>query len=167
MPHIRVNRQDLTVSVERDPAMDGISIPSDSDLKFVDAMPTHRLVYDLLYQFRHAEDRARGITGRRYKLGPPDPWLVAIVAVMWEGLVQGLTWDAIKIAVMQALRVLRRKRLAPPEGVHSVRSTTRAGFSWTKFSRDGKPLHDLFVGVERKYEEHKRTTGRRRKRTRQ
>jgi hypothetical protein len=86
-------------------------------------------------------------------LQEPDPWFVALVALMWQGLVQGLTWDAIKASCLLALDKLRQKRLAPRDRAITTRkgSRTEVGFAYTKFAHDGRPLYELFLGVKRRF----------------
>src|SRR5205807_7830226 len=61
----------------------------------------------------------------------------------------------IKVSCLSALDKLRHKRLAPPAGVTSRtqarHSKTEVGFSWTKFSDDGRPLYEFFLGVKRRF----------------
>ena len=107
----------------------------------------HYTVYfDVIYPLVEQRDRKHG-AHVKHKLPDPDPWLVALAAIMWQGLVQGLTWDVIKASCLSALDKLRGKRLAPPAGVVSKRqarrSKTEIGFSWTKFSEDGRPLYEF------------------------
>lgn len=69
--------------------------------------------FDVLYRVAgpsDQKDRARSSAS----LQEPDPWFVALVALMWQGLVEGLTWDVIKVSCLLALDKLRRQRLAPP-----------------------------------------------------
>ena len=43
----------------------------------------------------------------------PDAYLVALILMMWEGIVQGLTWEMVKPYVYRALHVLQERGLAP------------------------------------------------------
>ena len=69
---------------------------------------------------------------------------------------QGLTWDVIKLSCLSALDKLREKRLAPRTGIttksEAKRTKTEIGFSWTKFSEDGRPLYEFFLGLKRRFQ---------------
>lgn len=43
----------------------------------------------------------------------PDPWLLALFVLMWEGLVQGLTWDSIKYLIQRTLSFFQKRGVAP------------------------------------------------------
>ena len=40
-------------------------------------------------------------------LALPPTWLVCIAAVMWEGIIQGVAWDVVKMSVAAAISSLR------------------------------------------------------------
>jgi hypothetical protein len=44
---------------------------------------------------------------------PPDLFLYVLIQIMWEGIVQGLTWEMVKPYVYRALHVLQERGLAP------------------------------------------------------
>ncbi len=103
----------------------------------------------------------RNIPQVKFSLKPPDAWLICVVGMMWEGLVQGLTWEVIKVSVLSALDKLKSKGLAPTEigsveeivqKVGKTKAKTQLGFTFRKYSADGKPLYDLFLGFKRGYE---------------
>ena len=72
--------------------------------------------------------------------------------VMWEGIVQGMSWDAIKIFVKKAYEVIAAEDLAP-RGVSTSRtkkSKTELGFVWTEY-KDGRKQYQMFLGLRRVY----------------
>ena len=78
------------------------------------------------------------------KMVAPDPWMLAIGAIVWEGILQGLSWDLVKASAMAGLRLLRSRGLAPEEKkVPTAKSTRRARsleFRWEILGAGGKPL---------------------------
>ena len=122
----------------------------------------HGLVYfNVLYPYVAEEDKAKGKPKTAYSLVDPDPWLIALAAIMWQGLIQGLTWDSIKFAALKGISFLRSNDLLaeepyPSEGWKKSKkkksSGVEIGLSWTKFSVDGEPLHKFFLGIKREYE---------------
>jgi hypothetical protein len=157
MRYIRINRKSLEVDVVASKGDNAIYVPVRRDRSgsaFTD--PLHYTVrFDVLYPMVEARDRKRGVQVK-YSLHEADPWLVALAGIMWEGLVQGLTWDVIKLSCLSALDKLREKRLAPPTGIttksEAKRTKTEIGFSWTKFSEDGRPLYEFFLGLKRRFQ---------------
>src|SRR2546430_10201 len=120
----------------------------------------HYVVYfDVLYPIVEAADRKRGVI-IKHRLYEPDPWLIALAAIMWQGLIQGLTWDVIKASCLAALSKLRKKNLAPPKPTQRVDtrkkrlaadSRTQIGFSWTQYGHAGRPLREFFLGLKREF----------------
>jgi hypothetical protein len=84
---------------------------------------------------------------------PPDAFLVALILMMWEGIVQGMTWDMVKPYVFRALHVLQERGLAPSEhsSEHSI-SETKLGFFYTSYAKDEGKLEELFFGLSRRHE---------------
>jgi hypothetical protein len=158
MRYIRIDRDSLKVEVVdvKDKKRVFVPIKSDRSGSAPTDMLDYTVYFDVLYPIVEAPNRKRGIH-IRYKLPEPDPWLIALAAIMWEGLVQGLTWDTIKMLSLAALGKLREKRLAPQPNLISTAkrqtrsSRTQAGFSWTKYSTDGRPLYQFFLGVKRRF----------------
>ena len=159
MSHIRIHRRSLTVEVvdakdAKDTKSVFVPVKSNRSGPLTDML--HYVVYfDVLYPIVWTADRKRGV--RKYRLPEPDPWLIALAAIMWEGLVQGLTWDTIKMLSLAALGRLREKRIAPrrssiAKAKRQRRSSrTEVGFSWTQYSTDGRPLYQFFLGVKRRF----------------
>src|SRR5262249_16105049 len=109
---------------------------------------------EVLYPATEAEDRKQG-KKFEYFLAPPDPWLVALGMVMCQGIVQGMTWDMVKVLVNAALIKLRREGVAPPSENHQVtkKESVELGFCWVKYS-GGKKLKEMFFYL-RKHNESK------------
>src|SRR4051812_32699693 len=114
MRYIRIDRRSLEAEVVGAKGKGAIFVPIRKDRSgsaFRDML--HYTVYfDVLYPLIEARDQKRGVH-IGYKLTEPDPWLIALAAIMWEGLVQGLTWDIIKFMCLSALDKLCQKHLAP------------------------------------------------------
>ena len=161
MRYIRIDRPSLKVEVvgsknAKDKKSVFVPLKADSSgSAFIDVL--HYVVFfDVLYPLVETADRKRGVQVS-YRLVEPDPWLVALAAIMWEGLVQGLTWDTVKMLSLAALGKLREKRIAPQRSSISKAkrqkrtSRTEVGFSWTEYSIDGRPLYQFFLGVKRRF----------------
>jgi len=152
MRYIRIDPKSLKAEIVASKDGNAIFVPvrrTRSGSAFTDL-----LHYTVLYPMVEARDRKRGVQVK-YSLHEADPWLVAVAAIMWQGLVQGLTWDVIKLSCLSALDRLRQKRLAPParaKTTQTKRASTEIGFSWTKFSENGRPLYEFFLGVKRRFQ---------------
>jgi hypothetical protein len=161
MRYICVRNENLGISIRKKIGKGNFIIPAEAGQHDVLERGFHGLIYDdVLYPYRYKQEKIAGISGIKYKLAPPDPWLVTICAIMWQGLIQGLTWDLVKLAVLRGISVLRMNGLAPKEQddedglakkATSKKHTTRVGFSWTQFATDGKPMRELFLGIKREY----------------
>jgi hypothetical protein len=157
MRYIRVDQKSLEADIVASKDDKAIYVPvrrERSGSAFTDLL--HYTVHvDVLYPMVEARNRKRGVHVS-YRLHEADPWLVAIFGIMWQGLVQGFTWDVIKHFCLSALDKLRHNRLAPRTGVttksEARRARTEIGFSWTEFSEDGRPLYELFLGAKRRYQ---------------
>ncbi len=77
-----------------------------------------------------------------YCLVPPDPWLLAIMYVMWDGVIQGVAWDGVKLLASNALNGLKSKKLAPGEKANEKR-----GFAFAAYA-DIASLFRVFVKLE-------------------
>jgi hypothetical protein len=161
MRYIYVDTRNLQLSIGKVPPKGSFIIPVEAGKYDVLERGFHGLIYnDVLYPYRYKQDRIAGISGVKYKLFPPDPWLIAICAIMWQGLIQGMTWDLVKHAVQKGISILRINGLAPREQdiangsnrktINKNRSV-QMSFSWTVFAADGKPRRELFLGVKREY----------------
>lgn len=101
-----------------------------------------------------------------YQLGPADPWLLALGALISEGIVQGAGWDAVKLVAMRALSQLRSHGVAPAS-TSSARTTTSAwrnrlsielGVSAEKMSLDDELIGRLFIGLRMSVSSDRETT---------
>lgn len=113
MKYIHFNRKTSTVTVTSAPQHGAINIrvakPDFKGNPFHAQIPVASAIYEyVLYLAVEAEDRRQG-REVSYRLVCPDPWLVALGLVMWEGIVQGGAWDTVKLSVKAALHTLRRK----------------------------------------------------------
>ena len=166
MPYIRIRKASLAVDVVAGRSARGVFVPIKRDRSasaFNDQL--HHLVYfDVLYPLIQARDQERG-RRVKYKLIEPDPWLIALAAIMWQGLIQGLTWDVIKASCLAALGKLRKKNLAPPQTARrrdtkkkqlALDSRIQMGFSWTQYGHAGRPLREFFLGIKREFQKRSR-----------
>jgi hypothetical protein len=156
MQFIQVDRKALDVVVVNTPLPYKFSVPTKLKKLRWHLSPIEEIIYhDVLYRAIHAEDRRemkrRGETevGVAYQLIEPEPWMVAIGCLMWEGIAQGLAWDAVKVAVTTALGRLREHKLAPLK--IDKEAETQIGFVWEEYASDGRKLHHMFLGIKRKY----------------
>jgi len=123
--------------------------------------PLEEAIYcEVLYRAVHVEDKRKGVEAA-YWLCEPDPWLIAIAYIMWQGIIQGLSWDLVKGLVKNALTTLRSHRFAPSQTfgrttaseAKEVDSDIELGFSWHKYANDGRKQYHLYVGLKRVYNE--------------
>lgn len=109
-----------------------------------------RILRHVIYPDVYARNRTNRIRVK-YSLAPVDPWLTALGQLMWEGIVQGLTWEVVRRAVIDGRDRMRALGVAPPRRPKAVgkrESSTEFGFSWTDYS-DGRTLRHVFVGLRR------------------
>ena len=152
MKYIVINPKNFNLSLATKLPTEGFIVPLTLAHTFRELSPLENvLYYEVLYHARHARDRRERISGVRYKLFEPDPWMIALAYIMWKGIVQGLTWDTVKILVVKALGKLRSFGVAPAgdSTKRKTESKTEIGFSWTEYSRDGRKLYHVFVGLKR------------------
>ncbi len=98
MRYVVINPTSMRVEVRTRMSSTLISIPPPKKA-WLDGNELFELVHmDVIYATRQRLDAKQGIRAW-YKLPEPDQWLLAMGAVMWEGIVQGLAWDAIKMNV--------------------------------------------------------------------
>jgi hypothetical protein len=158
--YITIRRGSLVVAVEPTPRRAGRSIPIDYRGP---ADYTDQLTCALIDEVLERDVRAREGTSNKdvaYCLASPDPWLIALAAVMWEGIVQGLSWDLIRLAVRTALDKLRQDGVAPTTADTRVKqSTAGLEFEWTEY-QDGRKQYRLFLGLRRAYQSRKPAKGR-------
>jgi hypothetical protein len=162
MNFITINTDNLELSLVDSEPESGFLIPTKKSRHDVLERDFHGLVYHrVLYPYVTDKDKTMGKTKTAYSLVDPDPWLIALAAIMWQGLIQGLTWDTIKLATLKGVEFLRSNKLVaeepyPREGWKRSKkkksSGIEVGLSWTKFSEDGEPLRKFFLGVKREYE---------------
>lgn len=129
----------------------------------VDCMP-NTLQWEILFgvlspeahaqwQKKHPDEVKKGHR-IAFKLIEPDPWLIAMGYIMWQGIIQGLSWDVVKLSVKQALDKLFTAGLAPTKSKikKSKGREIQAGFSWVKYGVDEKKQHEMFLGLKSCYE---------------
>jgi len=157
MKYIKINPQDLRLEILQVKPKTGFVIPNQL-LQSRILSPIEKVIYqEILYKACYEEDKRKGIKNRSYKLVYPDPWLVAVGYIIWEGILQGLTWDSIKLIVKSAMEKLCNKKLAPcsPSSgktikvITRIRNTAEVGFNFTKYGTDGKKLYHMFMGLRR------------------
>jgi hypothetical protein len=86
--------------------------------------------------------------GRRFLLVPPEPWIVALAAIMWEGILQGLAWDTIKTGVRETLEYLQSKGDAPTGLAGGPTRHFRSldvRFRWRRYGHDGRLRYSMYV----------------------
>ena len=150
-------KYDLQIELVAKPQRGAFLVPlelADADYQypFVRSPIADVVYHGVLYPaaWAHAKRERRQID---FKLFEPDPWLIALAYLMWQGIIQGLTWDVVKIAARLALDRMSTAGVAPPD-LHksSTKSShTEIGFSHTSYATDGHKLYHLFVGLRRTY----------------
>lgn len=91
-------------------------------------------------------------TSVAFCVGSPDSWLIALAYLMWQGIVQGLAWDVVKLSINEAVRALSSRDLAPTLAKASRRRKMSIGFSYTEYSSSGQKQREMFLGLKRGYE---------------
>lgn len=162
MRYICIDKNKFDVALSEDKNLFDYAINIDDVANYFEKYSLHKIVYsDVLYTLVQEKDKKESVEGRLYSLLKPDPWLIAIAYVMWEGLIQGMTWDVIKFLVLNTLKKLRLFGLAPnlTEEIQELdcdsnyrKSRKEVGFSWTEYSEGGEPLREFFLGVKSVYE---------------
>lgn len=150
--NVAIEPATLEATISRDPVPDHANIPlsrSFDDRTFPELFD---LAWDLMMDDVIARNEKRGIFVA-YRFDVPDPWLLAMAYLMWQGLIQGLTWDATKLLVKGALRKLRAAGVAPAlrPPPRDEESSFEIGFSWESYARDTDEQHKLFLGLRRAY----------------
>lgn len=159
---ILINRDTLEVSFEASCLAGALAVHEDAQSIDYLLDPLASLAY-FSGAYSDAVDPAprTGRSGRRVAAfkGHPDPWFIVLTAIMWEGILQGLSWELVKQAIDAALGKLKRRGLAPSDGTlaktTSTRGATQLGFSYTTFAMDGAKQKELFLGYRRVFESKK------------
>lgn len=141
----------LTVRVSGRPARRGRNIPLHVTRVTSYGDPMEQLLLDSVVE--PVVKERQGTLGKqiKYCLAPVDPWLLALAAIAWEGVVQGLAWDTVKHAMAAALAAMRDAGVAPePAHRSGINSKVAVGFSWTEFSTPGKQK-EIFLGLKASY----------------
>ncbi|MBN70291.1 MAG: hypothetical protein CME32_13540 [Gimesia sp.] len=96
-------------------------------------------------------DRIFEESGERvcFSMCPPDAWLMAIGAVMLEGLIQGLSWDVVKLAVQQSLDLLKTRNATPTPVCQKNKTKKSLDF---EIYLDLPVLGELYFAIEGNYE---------------
>jgi hypothetical protein len=149
MSYIKINTKTLKVDLVSKKPIRGVFIHTKQEVRGSSLRnPLKRLIYfNVLYPLVEERDRKKGLN-IKYCLHEPDPWLQTLGALMLEGIIGGVSWEIIKAACLAALQKLQKENLAPGCS-KDKKSKTTLEFSWTQFSKDGRPLHNFFLGVKR------------------
>jgi len=147
--YIVVNPKRLTVSISYSPAAKYPSIPvSDYVSNFV--FPD---LHGMMWQFEIDEvDREDKRRGRKvaHRIEPPDPALMALAYIMWQGILQGMAWDAVKSLVRAAFHRLRRDARPPRPLPLSREQYVEYGLSWERYI-EKRSAHRLFIGLRKEF----------------
>jgi hypothetical protein len=151
MQYVCVDPKTLSISVRTRPGAKLRTVscePRAADV--IDHPISHAILFGVRYPATARKDRREGRTGIKRSLRPPDPWLVSLGLVMWDGIVQGFTWDVIKLSVKAALKRLQHERIAPIDAdiVDKRASSTEFGLSWSEYTKEGKQ-REMFFGLRR------------------
>ena len=123
-----------------------------TDNPYQSRIPVASYIYkDVIYAARYAEDKRNGLKVE-YFLAPPDPWLVALGLVMWDGIIQGMTWDAVKAIAHRALAKMQNAGVAPKSGDQKItqKESVELGFCWIKYV-EGDKQHEMFIGLRKAF----------------
>jgi hypothetical protein len=151
MEFIAIDKDKFEVDIVQETDDEYFNIQLKREPIFNTLSPIEQIVYyEILYRAVYAEDKKIG-REVAYSLIQPDPWLCALAVIMWQGIIQGLSWDAIKVIVHRALNKMRDAGVAPKKKNETINKKLEIGFHWTKYSDDGKKLYDMFLGIRRVY----------------
>ncbi len=151
-----IDRSSLSLSVVESRPRTGLAV----SLTAYDPKATElsaRITVQVLYPWVWDQDAERGRFAA-YMLAPPEPWMLALGAVIWEGIVQGASWDAVRAAASAALARLRAAGLAPSAKsgettrTWKTRMAVELGFSRTTTTADEELVGRLFFGLRMSYE---------------
>jgi hypothetical protein len=119
-----IRREPLRLEVTSSHEADAICVPlqADPDDEMLVTLGG-RITEYVSYPWASDEDDDAGRKAL-YQLGPPDPWMLALGALVWEGILQGAAWDAMKVAASSALTRLRALNVAPQSESVSQTTTT-------------------------------------------
>jgi hypothetical protein len=106
---------------------------------------------DVQRQPAYVRREAKG-TPTRYMLSPPPPELVALGLVMFQGIVQGATWEGFKAVARKARSVLWPVTARSGGLTGSRRRSVVLGLEWTVTRPTDGRMKKLFVGLKT-YEE--------------
>ena len=83
--------------------------------------PTEILRHSISEEMSH---RIYKETGRKkvFRLEPEPAWLLALIWLIWEGVIQGLSWDVVKGALTNAISLLQKQAKAPSTATTSHES---------------------------------------------
>ncbi|WP_353064461.1 hypothetical protein RBB77_01700 [Tunturibacter psychrotolerans] len=110
--------------------------------------PMWELVYfNFMYCAVHAKDKKKGGPKVSYSLLPPPVWLVGIGTLIWQGILQGASWEFVKIAIAKGLDKLREKGLVSEGKIGET--TLNAG--WIKYSSSGKKQYEMYVSLKKTF----------------
>ena len=162
MKYIVIDEKNLGLSISDSEPKSGFLIPiTSSRIDVLERNFFGMIYFSVIYPYVYDEDRAKGIsTPKAYCLVEPDPWLIALAGIMWQGLIQGFTWDMIKTSALKGIEFLRSKYLLAKEpyprdgwkkSLEKKKAGLEIGIAWTQFSEDGEPLHKLFLGIKREF----------------
>lgn len=151
MKYISIDKEKLEVDIVQETNEEYFNIQLERERIFNLLSPIEQIVYhEILYRAVYAEDKRKG-EKVAYCLIEPDPWLSALAVIMWQGIIQGLSWDAIKVIAIRALNKMRDANVAPKKKNETINKKLEIGFHWTEYSDDGKKLYDMFLGIRRVY----------------
>jgi hypothetical protein len=160
MKYILIDRENLTLDLgEKSRKKSVFQIPLEIDRGHLSPIQ-EEVYYGVLYPDAHAEHKKKHPDYEKkgirvaFSLVEPDPWLIALGYIMWQGIVQGLSWDIVKISIQKALDKLSSFGSAPTNfKIQNKTSKVRqVGFSWTKYGTDEKKQYEMFLGLKSSYE---------------
>jgi hypothetical protein len=149
MKLITLKARSLTLNVIDEDELKGSAIVIRPTGDLMSESRLQDIVRDHHYHLRYLRDRRLG-RNAKYCLRPQDPWEVACAALVWQGILQGLSWDAVKLALSAAWKALRNAPVATLRNPRNSHTTeTKLGLSIEKFGRDGRAQYRLFAGLRR------------------
>lgn len=80
---------------------------------------------------------------------PPDAWLLAVAYIMWEGILQGMSWDGTKLLVQNAIATMQSVGIAPRQ-VGELKNEKGFKFAWSG-QLEISSLVKLHAKLEAKY----------------
>ena len=105
-----------------------------------------KIYFDIMYPDVRRRDKAKGLN-IKHKLAPPSPFEVSLGIIIWQGTIQGFSWDIIKLAVKSAIKSLKEAPLLPAREKSKYSKNKDLVLVLDKYSKGKRQFH-LYLGIK-------------------